>query len=129
MPKKIRRFDPRFGVTTQMLEAEGIFVGQEFRDHLVWSVTQLREKLKERQTKIITSDANLRLMIDQLPDRERLAIRAMIARDFLHIVALYELFLNGVETATGPTQDFPEELTEDEEPVATVPFAEWLFEP
>ncbi len=69
--KKLRRFDPRFGVSEPMLEAEGIHVGQEFRDHLLMSITQLKEWLKDRQTLLTTTGDNLDLVLRSLPDRER----------------------------------------------------------
>jgi hypothetical protein len=55
----------------------------------------------------------------------------MLARDFFHIAALYERFLTAPEVieATGPTITLPVELTKDDEPVAVVPFSEWLFNP
>jgi hypothetical protein len=128
--KKLRRFDPRFGVSEPMLEAEGIYVGQEFRDYLLMSITDLRKWLKVRQTQIVTTEANLQLVLRSIPDRERLAIRCMLTRDFFHIAALYERFLKvpAVADATGQAKLVPEELTEEEEPVAAVPFSEWLFE-
>jgi hypothetical protein len=46
MPReKLRRFDPRFGVSESMLEAEGIYVGQEFRDYRRLSTEITRELL------------------------------------------------------------------------------------
>src|SRR5689334_2620578 len=104
--KKLRRFDPRFGVSEQMLEAEGIYVGQEFRDHQSSSITQLKEWLTQRQTLIVTTGANLDHVLRSLPDRERLILRCMIARDFYHMAALYERFLRQPEVAdaVGPTK-------------------------
>ncbi len=53
----------------------------------------------------------------------------MLARDFLHLAALYEHFLNSAQApeTTGPAKLVAEELTAEDEPVAAVPFQEWLF--
>ncbi len=55
----------------------------------------------------------------------------MIARDFFHMAALYERFLRRPEVteATGSVIPVKEELTEEDEPIAAVPFSEWLFGP
>jgi hypothetical protein len=127
MPRKntCRRFDARFGVSEAMLEAEGVYVGQEFRDYETLSIKDLREKLRDLRTKIVPAEANLQLTLAHLPDHERLAVRCMLARDVFHIAALYERFLRGVET-TGHTQTRPEELKGDE-PAPVLLFADSLF--
>jgi hypothetical protein len=128
--KKLRRFDPRFGVTEQMLEAEGVYLGQEFRDHDSCSMAQLREWLKQRQTLLTTAGAHLDLILRGLSNRERLILRCLIARDMYHVAALYQLFLEEphVADAAGPSKLVDEELTPQEEPIPAVPFTEWLFE-
>jgi hypothetical protein len=66
-----------------------------------------------------------------MPTHERLALRCMLARDFYHIAALYELFFQTptVADATGAkSPTVSEELTKDDEPAAIEPWSEWLFD-
>jgi hypothetical protein len=129
--KRARRFDPRPGVSQQMLETECEYVGHEFNDYLVLSIYDLRERLKLVRDKIDAVEAVIQSRLVNLPDRERLAIRSMMARDFYHMAALYELFLAtaAVTDSTGRSKLTLEELTADDEPAPAVPFREWLFDP
>jgi hypothetical protein len=97
---------------------------------LLWSTNDLRERLKERQTLIVTSEAHLQLQIKSLRERESLAIRCMIARDAYHLLALYELFAEtdhfSRELKTTPfIPTVPPVAAAEPEPVVT--FSEWLF--
>jgi hypothetical protein len=127
--KTQRRFDPRPGVSEFMLDTETVYVGQEFRDYEVLSITGLRAMLKDRQTKIEQSGAVLEQALATMPDRERLIVRCLLSRDFYHVAALYERIVRKDEVAhaTGPVEPKPEELTADDEPKPVVPFQEWLF--
>jgi hypothetical protein len=132
MPRKklLRRFEPRSGVSQAMLEVEGGYVRQELEDYLLRSENELRERLKELKERLATTGESLQAMLAKVADRERLALRCMMARDFFHIAALYESFLGGAELPKGtiPPKPTPEELTPAGKPVATVPFREWLFD-
>lgn len=117
MPRRTlaRRFEPRVWVFESTLGVESRHVGQELQDYLLQSIDERRGRLKALQVKIVTSEANLQHTPSSLPDRERLAIRCMPARDVFHIGALYERFLPSLD-ATGPSSPRPEEMTEDDEP-------------
>jgi hypothetical protein len=132
MPRKklLRRFEPRSGVSQAMLEVESGYVRQELEDYLLRSKDELRERLKELNERLATTGESLQAMLAKVADRERLALRCMMARDFLHIAALYESFLGGAELPKPvvPAKPVPEELTAEDEPMPVVPFREWLFD-
>ena len=131
MPRKqiLRRFDPRFGVSMSMVEAEAVHVDQEFRDYLIMSINDLRRWLRERSSQVEVADKELEQLVTRLPDRERLAIRCMLIRDIFHIAKLYQQLLRTpeAEVAAGPISVFPEEL-KNHEPLPVLPFREWLFD-
>ncbi len=106
MPRKklSRRFEPRFGVSQSMVDVEAKWVERELEDHLLASTNDLRKRLSEIHAKAVTAEEGLKTTIGRLPDRERLALKCMLARDMFHIAALYETFLRSslvVQNATG----------------------------
>jgi hypothetical protein len=134
MPRKklVRRFDPRFGgVSQSMLDAEATYVARELEDHLLYSITDVRKCLDAVQTRMAASESNLQAILDRLPDRERLALKYMLAADICHIAMLYETFLrssNIVGEATGPHTPAPEEVAGDNETRSVLVFRQSLFE-
>ncbi len=129
-PKLARRFEPRFGVSQAMLETESRYVGKELEDYLLLSLTELREKLKERQTNLEREEGILQESLCLLPDHHRLALRTMLSRDLIHIAMLYEEFLRSLpeDQKVGRPRSVPEELTTQEEPRPVLTFSQWLFE-
>jgi hypothetical protein len=132
--KLARRFEPRFGVSQLMIDTEGKYVRRELEDHLILSTNELRDKLAMAHQRIAASEVELQRRIAALPDRERLAIRCMLARDCWHIAVLYASVLASPTVteilpaeATGPIATRPEELDKNEEPMAVIPFKETLF--
>jgi tetrahydromethanopterin S-methyltransferase subunit B len=129
--KLARRFEPRGGVSQSTLDIESKYVGRELDDYLLYSLTNLREKLKEIQRKIATAEENLQTKLSCLPNRERLALRCMLARDMYHIAMLYSTFIDSstVGDATGTSDPLSEEINgSTDEPIASLPFSDWLFE-
>jgi hypothetical protein len=128
--KLARRFEPRGGVSQSMLDIESKYVGRELDDYLLYSLTDLRERLKAIQGKIETAEEELQIKLAVLPDRERLSLRCMLARDIYHIAMLYCTFAasSPVAEATGTASVMPEEIdARSEEPRPALPFSEWLF--
>lgn len=109
MPRRklARRFEPRFGVSQSMVDVEAKWVERELEDHLLASTNDLRKRLSEIHAKVAAAEEGLKTAIGRLPDRERLALKRMLARDMFHIAALYETFLRSspvVQGATGASQ-------------------------
>jgi hypothetical protein len=133
MPRRklARRFEPRYGVSQTMLDAECRYIARELEDYLLQSTNELRETLGKRQALIGTAEEELQAAFRPLPDRERLALRCMFARDCWHMAMLYKQYLGKpdtqVATATGPSSPAPEELDQQDEPVPMLPFKETLF--
>ena len=127
MPKRklARRFEPRYGVSQTMLDAGCRYIAKELEDYLLQSTNELRETLAKRQVLIGTAEEELQAAFRPLPDRERLALRCMFARDCWHMAMLYKQYLNQPDTqvasATGPSSAAPEELDQQDEPVPLLP--------
>lgn len=133
MPRRklARRFEPRFGVSQPILDAEASYVARELEDYLVLSTNDLREKLSDMLAKVAIAQSGLQATFDRLPDRERLALKCMISRDVFHIAKLYETFI-GTEAAPKQTgiarQLAPEELNSNNEPRPVLAFQKSLFD-
>ena len=132
MPRKkaARRFDPAPGVSQAMLDAESQYISRELEDYLLLSTDELREKLDDRQNRIAISEKNLQAKLVTLPNRERLALRTMLARDCPHIGLLYLTFLNSAAApqASRFKASTLEELNQHEESRRVLPFKESLFD-
>ena len=114
-----------------MLDAEAKYVAREFEDHLLYSITDVRKCLDAVRTQMATSESNLQAILDRLPDRERLALKYMLAADISHIAILYETFVrssNIVGEATGQRSPAPEEVAGDNETRPPLVFSQSLFE-
>src|SRR6266478_1791939 len=84
--KTRRRFDePRCGVSQLMVEAEARELERELDSYLDQSLTELKERSAERLRLYREADATLRAAVGRMPERERLAVMCMLARD-LHLV-------------------------------------------
>ena len=132
MPRKIlaRRFESRYGVNQAMLEVEAKWVERELEDRLLISTDELRKKLSDTQANVAAAEKGLREILGRLPDRERLALKGMLARDVFHIAVLYESFLRGsqlVQGATGARQETPEEVDRKGDARRALVFQESLF--
>jgi hypothetical protein len=72
----------------------------------------------------------LKATLSRLPDRERLALKCMLARDVFHIAVLYETFIRSSQTvqgATGSIHEAVEEVDEQSKPQPILVFRQWLF--
>jgi tetrahydromethanopterin S-methyltransferase subunit B len=122
MPRRklARRFEPRYGVSEMMLETEAGYVAREMSDYLLLSINELKAKLAERQELARQSEVVLRNYVESLPEREAIAIQAMMVRDFYHIAELHLMYLR---------QAFPAPAAVPAKSVEAValPFTEYLF--
>jgi uncharacterized protein (UPF0305 family) len=114
-----------------MVDAEAKWVERELEDQLINSTNELRERLSELHAKVGSAEEGLKTTLSRLPDRERLALKCMLARDVFHIAALYETFLRSsplVQGATGAIHETPEEVDRQGEPHPALVFQHSLFE-
>jgi hypothetical protein len=132
MPRRTlaRRFEPRYGVSETMIETESTYVARELADYLHFSVNDLTERLSNAHATIDQAEEQLQTVIGSLPDRERLALRCLLARDLWHIAKLYLKTLEQSPhvQASGTTSHVSEELTGAEEPRPLLAFKNSLFE-
>ena len=136
MPRRklARRFEPRYGVSQVMLNVESKYVGLELDDHLIQSTNDLKEKLAGWQKQIVSVEQELLAKFTALPDRQRVALRSMLARDCWHMAMLYLTFLGSsvihdvdqLQAATAKSVT-PNELSDKGETLSAIPFKETLF--
>jgi hypothetical protein len=113
-----------------MLDMECKWMQRELDDKLVYAPNDLRESLKGLLRKVSSTEEGLRESLARLPDRERLALKCMLARDIFHIAVLYETFLRtspAVPHATGAMTEAPPEVDRRGEAVSPLVFQESLF--
>jgi hypothetical protein len=125
-----RRFEPRYGVTQPMVDMEAKWVERELEDQLVFSINELRKKLAGTQAEVASAEGGLAATLSRLPDRERLALKYMVARDVFHMAKLYETFLRSsqlVQSATGAVHETPEEVDRQGEAHPVLVFQQSLF--
>jgi hypothetical protein len=122
MPRKktIRKFEPRFGVSRVMIEAEAKYVARELADYLLLSLCELRETLTKRRENWMLADEGMKAIVRELPERERLAFQCMLFRDFFHILKLYSECAHAVPAEGPKGEPVPEGMP-------PTPFSEWLF--
>lgn len=94
MPRKklIRRFEPRYGVSQQMLEMEAKYVGREMEDYLLLSANDLQERLTRLRQEWTQADCVLENTVAGLGEREKLAVQCLIVRQQGNVVRLSEEF-------------------------------------
>lgn len=125
--KRLRRFEPRFGVSQPMLDEESKWVKQELDNYLLLSVHELKEMLATRQTLLVTHDANLSCRLSRLPERDRLAMQCMLTRDCVHIGMLYETSIGMIPD--GGIPDVPSVISNQSAGgIETLPFKTSLFD-
>jgi hypothetical protein len=137
MPRRnlARRFEPRYGVSQLMLDTESKYVGRELDDLLIHSKSELKEKLGAWQKQIATAEEELLARLNALPDRQRLALRCIFARDCWYMAMLYLCFLGSASMPDLPRPDtagskaaVPEEIDERGGSVPVIAFKDSLFE-
>ena len=114
-----------------MLDHECKCVEREFDDILVRSANELRERLGGLRQGVRTTEEGLQATFARLPDRERLALKCMLARDVFHMAKLYEAFLRtspAVANAIGAAKAAPPEIDRSGETQSVLVFQQSLFD-
>lgn len=129
MPRKhlARRFEPRFGVSQIVIDEESKYVARELEDRLVWSAEKLTDHLSKVRAQLDRIELELQSHLSPLSPLEQLALRGMLARDFLHIAVLYRTLLTSHRTGDDVRGGTPLEHPSVENPEPVVPFRETLF--
>jgi hypothetical protein len=132
MPRKklVRRFEPRYGVSEDMLAAEAQYLGREVEDYRVYALADLKKMLSDRQGQWLKADGTLQVQFEVLPERERLIVQCLLVRDVYHLLDLYQVYIRGAfPGAAGVIPAEPEERAKEEIGDRPVPFSGWLFGP
>jgi hypothetical protein len=114
-----------------MLDAEAKWVERELEDKLIHSTNELKETLAELRGKVSLTEAGLQKTLAKLPDRERLALKSMLARDVFHVAVLYETFLRSsplIHNTPTVDIDIPQEIDPKDQAATVLVFKESLFE-
>ena len=133
MPRKklVRHFEPRYGVSQQMLEVEGNYVMREHEDYLLLSTNDLQKRLEILRNQWRDADDAAERLLYGLNDRESLAWQCLVTRDYFLMLELYGTCLRAahaqpIEQAAAPDQRVEEKKAATSK-VKVLPFSEWLF--
>jgi hypothetical protein len=110
-----------------MVDREAQYVAREHEDYLLGSIDDLRKRLERLRTYWRRADEAAGSLIRLHGEREALAYRCLIARDWYHILELYCTCMRANLPHDVPKRPSPRPT----EPTATekmLPFNEWLFE-
>lgn len=133
MPRKklIRHFEPRYGVSREMVDVEAKSVVREHEDYLTLATNDMRQKLHELRGKWSEADQTAEMLVRCLPEREALAFQCLLVRDLFLVLELYGSCLRAKREELGEQPVIPApapppgpKMTEK-----LLPFSEWLFEP
>jgi hypothetical protein len=132
MPRKklIRRFEPRYTDSQQMVDREAKYVTLEHADYLLGSIHDLHEQLATWQPLWQQVNQTAEALMARQGERESLAYRCMIVRDLYHIVELYCTCMRR-SLGDAATDDVEPATTNIQKPVEEgnnlSGFSEWLF--
>ena len=103
MPRKklIRHFEPRYGVSREMVDVEATYVAREHQDYMTLSTNDMRQKLHELRGKWHAADQTAEALVRCLPEREALAFQCLLVRDLYLVLELYGSCLRTVQEAIG----------------------------
>lgn len=127
MPQRVRarRFASMLVVSQATVDAELPYLARDIENYLALSMTEIKEKLGERHVLARRAWDHLEQMLPALPERDMMAVRALLFRDLFHALHLYVTNLRtrteigAAATFSAPTTTVGSS-TEDS-------FSEWLF--
>lgn len=134
MPRKkkklARRVDPRGVVSREALEVEAGYLAREREDYLLLATNELRQMLAHRRTLWAASNAALEPAVQDLPERDRLAVQCLLVRDLYHVLELYCTHLGRPSGINSPSSRVPTPRPPATEVAGvSLPFSDWLFPP
>lgn len=129
MPRRnlARRFDPWRGVSRNTLEVEAGYVRREIENLQAMSLQELADRVVCLRQHGQQSSQSLRSLLDELPERAKLHMEAIIFRDFYHMMELYRTCI-GCEPQIEEDEAPPRVAELSTQQPAELPFREWLFD-
>lgn len=120
----VRRFEPRFGVSQNLVDHEARYVAREVEDYGLLSLNDLKQKREGRQIDWKQAHDRLEEKVRLLNAHEQVAVQVLLMRDCHHLFALYLSFVTSkIQSGDAPSRLVP--AMEDDAP--KLPFSEWLF--
>jgi hypothetical protein len=132
MPRKklIRHFEPRYGVSREMVDVEATYVAREHADYMTLSTSDMKQKLHALRGKWNQADQTAEALVRCLPERDALAFQCILVRDLFLVLELYGSCLRTARDSLGPQAPVIPAIVERSVPAGkSLPFSEWLFEP
>jgi hypothetical protein len=114
-----------------MVDREAQYVAREHEDYLLGSIDDLRKRLEKLRIAWRQTDEAAESLICLHGEREGLAYRCLIARDWYHILELYCTCMRAAlpkapaDLPKSPAACPRQEISEGKR---MLPFSEWLFE-
>jgi hypothetical protein len=122
--EQVRRFEPRFGVSQNMVDHEARYVAREVEDYCLLSLNDLKQKLADRRAAWKRAHDSLEENVRLLDAREQTALQCLLVRDCHHLFELYLSFvMSKIQSGDAPSRLAPSR----EEEAPQLPFSEWLF--
>lgn len=125
---RIRHFEPRYGVSREMVNVEATYVGREHEDYMLLSTASMQQKLIELRGKWSEADQTAEKLVQCLPEREALAFQCLLTRDMFLLMELYSSSLKTKRDELGPQPLIPASEPITLRSVRALPFSEWLFD-
>jgi hypothetical protein len=126
--KRVRHFEPRYGVSREMANVEATYVGREHEDYMTLSTASMQQKLLELRGKWNEADQTAEKLVQCLPEREALAFQCLLVRDLFLLMELYSTCLKTKRDELGPQPVIPRSEPITLRSVRALPFCEWLFD-
>jgi hypothetical protein len=126
MPRKklVRHFEPRYGVSREMVDVEATYVAREHQDYLALSTADLCQKLYEFRGKWMEADQTAEQLVGDLPERDALAFQCLLVRDLYLVLELYGSCLKTKREELGPQPLIPAPATKTVPTEKALPFSE-----
>ena len=122
--EQVRRFEPRFGVSQNMVDHEARYVAREVEDCCLHSLNELKQRLLDRRADWKRAHDTLEQKVRLSDERGQAAVQALLVRDCHHLFELYLSFvMSKIQSGDAPSRLAPS--VEEESP--QLPFSEWLF--
>ena len=126
--KLIRHFEPRYGVSREMVNVEATYVAREHQDYMTLATNDMRQKLHELRGKWAAADQTAETLVRCLPERDALAFQCLLVRDLFLVLELYGSCLHTAREELTPQPVIPTPTPRSASVDKALPFSEWLFE-
>ena len=87
--KKLRRFEPRYGVSAAKLDVEAQWLRRELEDHSTSSMKEIEDKRALCFVNTERTWQHLQVLMRDLAEREQKLLQALLYRDLYHVLELY----------------------------------------